>query len=164
MEVFKAIKTRRSIRRFRREEIPLRMVRRILEAGRWAPSGLNNQPWRFKIVGGDLKNELAKFTHYSSIVRGADKLILVFLDKESSYHRDKDLLSIGACIQNMLLYIHSQGLGACWLGEILNKKREIHKFLGTFKNLELVGVVALGVPLIRPKRVGRKKLEDLILK
>jgi len=164
MEILDLIRTRRSVRKFKKEKIPFEIVEEILEAGRWAPSGLNNQPWRFMVLEGEEKDNLAKYTKYSYIIKGADELILVFLDKEASYHYEKDLMAIGACIQNMLLYIHSKKLGACWLGEILNKREEINKVLNLSKNLVLEAVIALGKPLKLPKGGKRKSLKRLILK
>ncbi len=163
MDVLNLIKERRSIRKFKKEDIPYQKALQVLEAGRWAPSGLNNQPWRFLLLGGEKKDALANFTHYGSIIREADKVILVFLDKSSSYHYEKDLLAIGACVQNMLLYIHSLGWGACWLGEILNKRNEVNSLLNLKEDLELEAVIALGVPAALPKPTPRKKLKELML-
>ena len=164
MSVLKLIKTRRSVRKFQKEIVSKGMILKILEAGRWAPSGLNNQPWRFMVLAKDRKDFLAEFTKYSHIIKGADKLILVFLDKKASYNYEKDLMAIGACIQNMLLFIHSLDIGACWLGEILNQKSQVHKFLKTSKNLELAAVLALGYPFKSVKPGKRKKLKDLIIR
>ncbi len=164
MKILDLIRTRRSVRRFRKEKIPFEIVEEILEAGKWAPSGLNNQPWRFMVLEGKEKDNLAKYTKYSYIIKGADKLILVFLDKEASYHYEKDLMAIGACIQNMLLYIHSKKLSACWLGEILDKRKEINKVLNLSKNLILEAVIALGKPLRLSKKGKRRSLKKLILK
>jgi nitroreductase len=157
------IKTRRSVRKFSKSGIAPKTIQKILESGRWAPSGLNNQPWRFMVLAGQEKNSLAKYTHYSYIIKGADKVILVFLDKKSTYNREKDLMAIGACIQNMLLSIHSQKLGCCWLGEILNKRKMIQKVLKTSSNLKLEAVIALGRPLLLPKKSKRKSLKKLII-
>ncbi|MBU1524091.1 MAG: nitroreductase family protein [Candidatus Omnitrophica bacterium] len=110
MDILQLIKTRRSVRRFKKEKIPAEAVKKILEAARWAPSGLNNQPWRFMVLEGGEKDTLADYTIYSYAIKGADKVILTFLDKKASYSCEKDLMAIGACIQNMLLYIHSQKL------------------------------------------------------
>ncbi|UCD15623.1 MAG: nitroreductase [Candidatus Omnitrophota bacterium] len=164
MDVLKAIKLRRSIRRFKKGGVSKDIVKRILEAGRWAPSGLNNQPWRFMVLEGDNKDGLSRYTHYSSIIKGADKVILVFLDKKDSYNYEKDLMAIGSCVQNMLLYVHSQKLGACWLGEILNKRKEISKFLRLSSNLELEAVVALGKPLKGKDKGARKSLKSLVVR
>jgi len=71
---------------------------------------------------------LARFTKYGHIIKSADKVILVFLDRASSYHYEKDLLAVGACIQNMLLAAFSLGIGSCWLGEILKPASSGQRF------------------------------------
>ena len=122
VEILDIILTRRSIREFESGPISEESLASILEAGRWAPSGLNNQPWRFVIIEDEqILYKLAYLTKYSSILLLAPLAIAVFLDKEASYSRDKDIMAIGACIQNMLLQVESLSLGACWMGEILNK-------------------------------------------
>jgi len=49
-DLLKTIKTRRSIRRYQEKHVPDELLERIIEAGRWSPSGDNGQPWRFIIV------------------------------------------------------------------------------------------------------------------
>ncbi|MBW2205809.1 MAG: nitroreductase family protein, partial [Deltaproteobacteria bacterium] len=44
------MKTRRSIRRYKQKDVPDELLYKIMEAGRWSPSGDNGQPWRFIIV------------------------------------------------------------------------------------------------------------------
>ena len=108
MDVKEAIRTRRSIRKFKKKDIPDEVIEEILDAGRWAPSGLNNQPWKFMVIKDqEKKDRITDFTHYSHIVKGAKILIAVFLDNEGVYNRTKDIQAIGACIQNLLLLIHS---------------------------------------------------------
>lgn len=164
MDILEIIKTRRSIRRFLDRTIPDDLVEKILEAGRWAPSGLNNQPWRFAVVADPgLKEGLSKLTRYSRIVQGAGVLIPVFLNNAESYHRIKDAQAIGACLQNMLLEAHSMGLGAVWLGEIIKSDREIRNLLGLGDELELMAVLAIGYPAEAPGATKRKALQDLIV-
>lgn len=158
------IRTRRSIRKFSGEPVSEEDLGKVLEAGRWAPSGLNNQPWRFAVVrDAELKEKISKLTHYRRIVRYADLLIPVFLDRDTSYHREKDCQGIGACLENMLLAIHSLGLGAVWLGEIIKSDREIRELLGLGDQLELMAVLAVGHPAETPKPTPRKSLADLVV-
>ena len=125
-----AIRQRRSIRRFTREPVSDDLVEEILDAARWAPSGLNNQPWRFAVIrDARVKERLASLTRYGAIIRSADVIIAVFFDTASGYDWTKDLQSIGACIQNMLLAIHESGLGGVWLGEILKSGSEVKSLL-----------------------------------
>ncbi len=147
MDIFELIKTRRSIRKFTNEAVSDEIINKIIEAGIWAPSGMNNQPWKFAVIrDNELKTKISGLTHYSKIVLSANVLIAVFLDHSLSYDRTKDSQAIGACIQNMLLFIHSTGLGAVWLGEILKNKDKVLKLVHGSEDLELMGVIACGYP------------------
>jgi nitroreductase len=164
VDILDVIMTRRSIRKFERKDVPEELVERVLEAGRWAPSGLNNQPWRFAIIRDNaIKDRISGLTHYSRIVRDADVLIAVFMDSASGYHRVKDSQAIGACIQNMLLEAHGLGLGAVWLGEIIRSDARIREVLGVGNDVELMAVIALGYPAEKPRAPRRKALQDLIV-
>ena len=93
--IIDAIRTRRSIRKFSDRDISDDTIMKALEAGRWAPSGLNNQPWRFVIINNmNVKNELASYTKYTNIVEKCSMCIVVYYDIESGYHREKDILGI----------------------------------------------------------------------
>jgi len=164
MNVLDAIKSRRTVREFTGEEVSDEQVNEILEAGRWAPSGLNNQPWKFKVVrDADLKGRLAACTKYGRIIEAAPASIAVFFDADQGYDRTKDIQSMGACIQNMLLAAHGLGLGAVWLGEILNQKEEACKVLGVPDSLELMAVVAVGRPKGESGEGSRKSLWEVLI-
>ncbi|MEW6376913.1 MAG: nitroreductase family protein [Thermodesulfobacteriota bacterium] len=161
--VIRAIRTRRSIRQFTKESVSDEILNQILESGLWAPSGKNNQPWKFAIVRDrTLKESLASLTHYGSTIENAPVCIAVFLDHSRVYDRVKDVQAIGACIQNMLLTIHSMGLGGVWLGEILKNKEKVGELLGASKDLELMAVVAFGHLSKRPGGGERDSLEEKI--
>ncbi len=165
MEILELIRSRRSVRSYLPKKITQKQIKKILEAARWAPSGLNNQPWRFIVITSEeQKKEIKNFTSDSHIIEEAPCLIVVFLDKKSSYNRTKDLMAIGACIQNMLLEAHSLSLGTCWLGEILNRREEVEKKLGVTEQYEMVAAVALGYPTDEVRESSRLNLEELILK
>lgn len=165
MQVLEALRGRRSIRKFTDRPVDPEVLDRVLRAGTWAPSGLNNQPWKFVVVQGDrsLARKIAACTRYAQVVRGAPVSILVFLDTEASYHREKDIQAVGACIQNMLLALHGLGLGGVWLGEILNRRHEVERLAGAPPHLELMAVVALGHPAERKGPCERKPLEAFVL-
>jgi nitroreductase len=162
-EILSAIRNRRSVRAYKDNGIPEEIIGAILEAGRWAPSGLNNQPWKFAVIRKPaLKDQLAGLTSYGSIIRGCNVCIVVFYNIAEGYHRDKDLMAIGACVQNMLLAAHSMDIGSVWLGEILNRKTDVSALLGIEDGMELMAVVALGYPAEKP-RSSRKPSRSLIL-
>ncbi len=163
MEVIDAIRNRRSIREFEKTDVSDELIEKILDAGRWAPSGNNNQPWRFVVVRQkETLGDLAGQTEYGDIIKNAPICIAVFLDKNSMYESTKDVLAIGACIQNMLLAAHSLNLGSVWLGEILKNKDIVARILKTPENYELMAVIAAGYPTKRERTSGRTPLEKLI--
>jgi len=163
--VLEAIYKRRSIREFTDAKISVEQLHEIVKAGIWAPSGLNNQPWRFVIVQNpEIKEQLALQTHYGHIVRDANALIAVFLSRDDMYDMVKDCQAAGACIQNILLAAEALGLGAVWLGQILKNKDEVNRILELDENFDLMAVVALGHPLHRNQKSRRKEFAAFLLK
>ncbi|MFX1293542.1 MAG: nitroreductase family protein [Promethearchaeota archaeon] len=162
MELNKKIRERLSIRKFKDKDVSDELINEILETARWAPSGLNNQPWKFIIIkDSDVKEQIAQQTHYSKIIRNAPISIAVFYDKGVGYNYVKDVQCCGAAIQNMLLAIHNHDLGGVWLGEILNKRTKVERILAVPKDYELMAVVSLGYPDEKKKQRSRKSLSEL---
>lgn len=164
MDLLEGIYTRRSIRQYTDQPLERENLLEIIKAGTWAPSGLNNQPWRFVIVQNpDIRKELASFTKYHTLIERAPACIAVFVDKNVMYHEVKDHQAMGACIQNMLLAAHALGLGAVWLGEILKNADGVRRLLGLSENLELMAVVALGHPASQNHSSKRKDVSEVLL-
>lgn len=164
IKLLDVIRSRRSVRKYRKEPVTDLLINDILEAGRWAPSGMNNQPWRFVVIKDkSFKEKLSSMTHYSSIVAGSDFSVAVFYNSPSGYHREKDIMSIGACIQNMLIYSHHLGIGSVWLGEILKNGDKINELLGINQTNEFMALIAFGYP---DEEVisERLKMNEILLK
>ena len=166
-EAYELILNRKSIRSFTNEPVADEIIEAVLLAGQRAPSGKNNQPWRFVIVKDkDMRMVIAGETHYGSIVAQAPVIIPVFIDREEVYDTLKDHQAIGACLENMLLAAQALGLGAVWLGEILKNKEAVRKHLGLESRYDLMAVLAIGHPKEkdRESRTSRKLLEAAVLK
>ena len=162
-KVIDIILNRRSVREFNDRPISKEEINKILNAGRWAPSGLNNQPWRFIVIRDpETILKLSECTHYSIIIEGAPLLIAAFLDTENSYNRTKDVQAIGASIQNMLLACCDLGLGAVWLGEILKQNEKVNSILHCPLELDLMAVLAIGEPAPGKRTSSRKPLSELV--
>jgi nitroreductase len=159
-----AIRNRRSIREFLGQPVESELLQKIITAGIWAPSGLNNQPWRFVIIRDhEIINKLSTQTSYAHIVQGAPALIAVYLDREIMYDTVKDHQAAGACIQNMLLAAHELGLGAVWLGQILKNKDHVNAILQLKDQYDLMALLAIGYPQHRNQQSRRQPLTDFIL-
>jgi nitroreductase len=162
--VLNAIFERRSIRHFLDAPVDRGLIMTALKAASWAPSGLNNQPWRFALVWDHaLKEVLGGLTRYSATIKSAAVIVPVFLDRESSYDYTKDCQAVGACVQNLLLALHSLDLGAVWIGEILKNKEQVVAALKLPERLELMAIVAVGHPARRNQSSHRRAVEELIL-
>jgi len=163
--ILEAIYSRRSIREFTEQPVEPSILDEIVQAGIWAPSGLNNQPWRFVIVQErQMVESLAELTHYSNVVRAAQALIAVYLDTSAMYDEVKDHQAVGACIQNMLLATEALGLGGVWLGQILKNKEQVNSLFGLQAELDLMAVLAIGHPSHKDQKSTRKDLSDFIIK
>jgi len=162
--VLDAIYQRRSIRDFTAEPVGVNLLHEIITAGTWAPSGLNNQPWRFRIIEEqEQKDRLAEQTTYGHIVKAAPALIAVYLDPEAMYDPVKDHQAAGACIQTMLLATEALGLGGVWLGQILKNKSQVSAILGIDSRFDLMAILAIGYPARRDQRSTRKPLAHFLL-
>ncbi len=160
-EILKAIHDRRSVRAFRPDPVEPEKIEAILDAGRWAPSGKNTQPWRFVVVESDAKRaELARLVTQRDMVRTAPVTLAILRDRAAGYDETKDAQGIGACSQNILLAVHALGLGACWIGRARDK--EVEAILGAREGEELMMLIPIGYPAETPPVRERRPLADLV--
>ena len=166
-DLLNLIKSRRSVRNFVYKKIDNDTIGAVLECARWAPSGRNSQPWKVSIVSHPtVKRLIAENSKYGGIIESAYLNFVVFLDLERGYDRTKDVLAMGAFIQNMLLAIHAKGLGAVWIGEILKNKEKVSEiFKLSPDKFELMGVITCGLideALEKKEERERRALEEFI--
>jgi len=115
MDVLEAIKDRRSIRKYLTTEVEPEKIDTILEAGRWAPSASNKQPWHFIVIrNSETRKKLADVHPYGRFMTESPVVIVVLgnSEKHPRYH----LADPHNAVQNMLLAAYSLGLGTCWMG------------------------------------------------
>ena len=166
MDAIECIKTRRSIRKFKPEPVPRKLVMEVIDCGRRAPSSRNSQPWQFIVITSDKqKEELAAIRRKTSVpcdwMADAPALVAVCVDLEQcSPTRWIETGSVAA--ENILLAAHAKGLGACWIAMRYDFKPQlnarIQSILGVGANVMPVAVLALGYPDEEPKP---KQLRDI---
>src|SRR4030042_63677 len=115
MDVFEAIKNRRSIRKYLPENIPKEKLETVLEAARLAPSAANRQPWRFVIVQNeDKKQALAQAANNQMFVKDATAIVVAIGDTDiSAKWCEKDTM---IALEHMVLAATALGYGTCWIG------------------------------------------------
>ena len=116
MDIITAIKTRRSVRKFKKDPVPMDLLKNIIEMATWAPSATNRQGWRFIIIDDSrIKQEIID-NGGAVIINNSPCGILVIYDENTRNFRYRDFIQSGAAaIQNLLLAAHNYGLGACWV-------------------------------------------------
>jgi len=148
MNINKAILTRRSIRRFVETQISDEMVKNILQAGFHAPTAGNKRPVHFVLVKDKaLLKILSQAKQEAEMIHHASLAIVVCGDNSKQTYHDFLHEDCAASIENMLLYIHANGLGAVWCGipQILSDCFQIYKeTLNLPENIIPVGTIAIG--------------------
>jgi nitroreductase len=163
MDLFEAIRNRRSIRSFENRPVPEDVIKKIVEAGQWAPSACNRQDWKFIIVDSEeIKERILKETT-AHFVGKAPLLIFVLYSNRTDNLEYKDhLLSAAMAAQNMQLAAYALGLGSCCVNNLPIKSR-LRKILNIPRAYEPVALLCIGYPKVVPKPLKRKSDLDGIL-
>jgi nitroreductase len=157
MELFEAIRTRRSVRKFTGAPVPLDDLEKIVDAGRLAASGNNRQPWEFIVITDHETMRCLRVPedHWS---QKAGALIAVVMDPESRWWVE----DAAASVQNMLLACHALGYGACWIeGYSLRNEETFKPLLDIPAERRLFTLVVVGVPEALPEK-DKKTLDEVL--
>ena len=157
MDIWEAIKRRRSVRWFRQEAISRETLLELIEAARCAPSAANRQPLEFVIVDNDQQRTqvFAQLAWAAYVQPRRDppagnrpvSYIIVLVSKERAL-ADFGPVDAAAAIENILLAAQGQGIGSCWLGSI--KRDKIREILEIPDKYDIDSVIALGYPDEQP--------------
>ena len=160
MDVFQAIKNRRSIRDYSDKPIPKDILEQIIDAARFAPTARGVEPWHFVVVTqADMLKKVADATDHGKFIGKAAACIAVFCEDTKYYLEDGC-----AAIQNILLAATAIGIGSCWVaGDKKPYCDSIKEVLNIPSSYWLVGLVSLGYPgaggaFFAGKRKGLKDL------
>jgi nitroreductase len=164
MNVFDAIKTRRSIRSFDDKPIEEEKLLRVLEAGRLAPSAKNLQEWRYVIIKDkELRRKIAVASNNQYFIAEAPVVIVgcaTNVDYVLSCGQPAYAIDVTISMDHMTLQAVEEGLGTCWIGAF--KEEEVKKILNIPKEMRVVEIMPLGYPKFTPAPKPRKKLEEIV--
>jgi nitroreductase len=142
MDVFDAIKARRSVRKFEQRPIPEEVLSRILEAGRLAPSASNRQPWHFVVVKDLERKKRLSEGRYAHFLTETPVVVAGCGDAEKSprwYAVD-----VTIALQQMVLAATELGVGTCWIGSF--DEEPVRNCLKVPENFRVVAMLAIGYP------------------
>ena len=159
-EIIKALKTRRSVRSYKPEQITDDELKTVLEAGTWAPTAKGLQaPWNVAVQNPAL---LKRISRMNAAVWGKDEdidpfygaptFVLVFGSADWVNAVPDGSLVLG----NMMNAAHAIGLGSCWINReremfATDEGRALMAELGLPAGLIGIGALALGYPAAPPK-------------
>ena len=174
MTPYELITTRRSTRRFRQEPVPDELLNQVLEAGRHAPSGGNNQTTHILVIRNpEILQELAEkaeqefakmeiqadtYKSLANSIRASKKggyifhyhaPVLILTANRASY--SNNIADCACVLENMMLMANGLDLGSVWINQMkwLNGSDIINEVLfriGMAEGERVYGGLALGVP------------------
>jgi nitroreductase len=156
MDVTTAIRTRRSIRRYKKKEIPENVLKEILECARLAPSAANRQAWEMIVVRDPrLKSELVPVCKNQKFVEDCSVFLVGVEDPEQKWSR----VDVTIMMDHITLAAHEKGLGTCWIGAF--DKDKVGALLGVPANRSIAVCLTLGYPDESPEARPRKPADEL---
>jgi nitroreductase len=156
MDALEAIRKRRSVREYTGDPIPTKDLETIVDAGRLAATGSNQQPWDFIVITD--WSTIQKLKAAAGWMEKAGAIIAVVMDPSSRWWLEDG----SAAVENMLIASTALGYGSCWLeGYTLPREEEFKALLNVPKDKRLLTLVPIGVPAERPTR-EKKPLEKVI--
>jgi nitroreductase len=161
---------RRSVRNYKKQNLPEGTVEELIEAARLAPSAGNVQPWEFVVASTQkTKQAISNAAFEQRDLQEASVVIVVCADEkraEQSYGvRGKTLYCLqdtAAAIENILLTACSMGLGSCWIGAF--KEEEIRKVIKAPKDMRPVALIPVGYPNESPDARPRRAISEIMHK
>ena len=167
-EILKALRTRRSVRAFKSEQISDDELRAVLDAGTYAPTGMNRQdPWIVAVQNPAIISQLVRMNSMFTEQEGnpyydAPTIVLVFCSRPDIWPNGfaDGTLVLG----NMMNAAHAIGLGSCWINRErqmfdTDEGRQLMAQLGLPEGLMGVGALALGYPA-KPLPPARPRKEN----
>lgn len=148
METLKAISSRRSVRRFdNTKHISVDIIEKILHAGMYAPSAINQQPWHFVLLRNkEIINQIPTIHPHSNMCLQAPAVIVMCVDPSEAHYKEFWQQDMSASVQNILLAIRDLGLGGVWVGVYPNQDRVvgIQKLLNLPENIIPFALIPFG--------------------
>ena len=164
------VKSRRSIRTYDKRAIDKKDLELCIEAGRYAPSACNSQPWKFIIIDDAAKKKMIATCVFSGLYSmnsfaNDAAAFIALVSEEMKFpawaggvfrHTDFKRIDIGIACEHLVLQAQELGIGTCILGWF-NEKR-LKKILSVPLSKKIELVISLGYPL--PAKIPGKHLKD----
>ena len=174
MDFDRVLRERHSVRAYSPRDVPHDVLERVLDAASFAPSALNEQPWRFFVATGEARAKVGEIMAQSTVyledymellgpegyerasewytdLGGCPAVVAVAMpvSDDELTHLNRTL-SVGAGIENVLLAVTNEGLGACSITFSFWLRDELARALEVPEDREIVALIAMGYPAEEP--------------
>lgn len=159
MDTFDCIRKRRDIMSYIKKDVLDEVIRKIVEAGRLAPSAMNLRPWHFVVIKDkESLQKLGAFCTSRRFVVDASFAVAVVTDPSNKWHE----IDGTRAAQNMSLAAWNEGIGTCWIGAI--ERERVKEMLGAPGNLYILTILPFGYPeefTVKRKKI-RKSADEVV--
>lgn len=171
VDFYEVIRTRRSVRSYKKDLIPEETLNRVLKATQIAPSGSNRQPWKFILVTDDsLKQSMVQACNDQKFIAEAPVIVVacgqkLALNRGGYMGEMSTLLDVSIAFTHLILAARAESLGTCWIGAFKND--EIKKLLGIPESFEVIAITPLGYPTDDTAfkiSANRKSVDEIVSK
>ena len=164
MDFLELVNSRYAVRSFQPGSVEQDKLDRILEAVRLAPSGSNEQPWRFVVVrDAEIRRQLVPACFDQQVLAQAPVVIAgVGLTPDRVMHCDipGDPVDLAIAMEHLALAAAAEGLGTCWIGAF--HQDQVREGLGIPEWAKVVEVMTLGHPADAPQPKNRKPISEIV--
>ena len=161
MNLFDAVRARHSTRAFQYQPVPRDALVQMVDCGRWAPSGRNEQPVEYVVVDDrERVRELALFTDNGRFAAEAGALVVV-VSRDVKYALEDG----AAAVENVLLAATALGFATCWIaGDKKDYAGRVLASLQVPEGWKLIAILAIGTEAPdAPKKVReRRPIGDIL--
>ncbi|MFP3958530.1 MAG: nitroreductase family protein [Spirochaetaceae bacterium] len=159
MELYEAIRRRKSVRQYEESPVPDEVLNRVLEAARLAPSAKNLQEWRFVVTRDpEARRRLAEAASGQRFV--AEAPVVIACCAETNHRRmrcglESYIIDVAIAVDHLTLAAAAEGLGTCWIGSF--DPDAVRSILGIPRDVEVVELLPVGYPR-DPSAVSKRRL------
>lgn len=161
MELFDAIRSRRSVRKFVPQPVARAALDQIVQAGIEAPSGCNAQLRHFVVV--DEPAVIDQLRPVSTALATAPAVIVLLIEPKATPYGEYFVQDASAAMENMLLAATALGLAACWVeGAVRRAEQQIRNLLAVPDHLRVWSCLPVGKPAESPARPAKSAFADVV--
>ena len=163
------VRGRVSIRSYDRDrKVPDEVLKRILEAGRLAPSAANRQPWQFLLISSQTMLAAVRPCYSGAWFHDAPHILVVKGDRRVAWSRATDgynslEIDVTIAMDHLILAAESEGLGTCWIAAF--DPAILYSALGLKGTEEIFAITPIGYPpegFVRNAEKSRKSFDEVV--